>query len=186
MPKILIIYSHPNPQRSRLNQALKNSAQAMDNVQIRDIYQLYPDFDIDIKAEQRALLQADIIVFQHPIYWYSCPALMKEWMDQVLQHGFAFGDGGTQLTGKRWLSAVSTGGDKTSYTASGSNFYEISQFLTPFERTACLCGMDYLPVFISHDALNLNEEIIQQQARYYVAELESLLVDAKTLENKNA
>ncbi|NRB38622.1 MAG: NAD(P)H-dependent oxidoreductase [Pseudomonadales bacterium] len=181
MLEILIIYSHPNPRQSRLNQALLKAADELTTVTVRDLYSHYPDFDIDIKEEQRLLAAADIVVFQHPLYWYSCPALMKEWIDLVLQHGFAYGEAGDKLAGKRWLSAISTGGDAHSYSDAGSHNHEIDNFLLPFERTAKLCEMHYLPAFISHDARELDEQAIQRQAQAYQQHLMSLSDQAQNL-----
>jgi glutathione-regulated potassium-efflux system ancillary protein KefG len=175
MPEILIIHSHPNPKQSRLNKALLTAANQLDEVRVHDLYSHYPDFDINIAAEQNLLDKADMIVFQHPFYWYSCPALMKEWIDQVLQYGYAYGEGGDRLRGKYWLSAISTGGDEQSYSQQGSHFHGINDFLLPFERTAHLCGMNYLPAFVSHDARQISTPDIQQQAQTYQTQLRALI-----------
>ena len=61
------------------------------------LYAAYPDFMIDVKREQQLLLDHDIIVLQHPFYWYSSPAIIKEWLDLVLENGWAYGTGGSNL-----------------------------------------------------------------------------------------
>lgn len=83
-------------------------ARTLEGVEIRSLYQLYPDFNIDIAAEQEALSRADLIVWQHPMQWYSIPPLLKLWIDKVFSHGWAYGHGGTALHGKHLLWAVTT------------------------------------------------------------------------------
>jgi len=145
--KILIIFAHPRFEESRINRALIATAHAADDVTIRDLYELYPDFNIDIQAEQIELLKHDTIIWHHPFYWYSCPPLLKHWIDLVLEYNWAYGPHGKLLSGKLALSAITAGGTKEVYCSDGSNNYTISQFLRPFEQTAVLCGMNYLPPF---------------------------------------
>ena len=94
---ILIIYAHPYPQHSHANKRMLEQARTLECVEVRSLYQLYPDFNIDIAAEQDALSRASLIVWQHPMQWYSTPPLLKLWMDKVLAHGWAYGHGGTAL-----------------------------------------------------------------------------------------
>jgi putative NADPH-quinone reductase len=109
---ILILFAHPAYQRSRGNRFLVEAVQQSDAFTFRDLYEHYPDFNIDVAEEQRLLLEHDVIVLQHPFYWYSCPALLKEWLDLVLEHGFAYGHDGEALRGKSMLSAITTGGSE--------------------------------------------------------------------------
>ena len=81
----------------------------LENVTINDLYEEYPDFFVDVNREQQLLLSHDIIVFQHPFYWYSCPALVKQWEDLVLQHGFAYGAQGSKLIGKWVFTGINAG-----------------------------------------------------------------------------
>ena len=97
---ILIIYAHPYPQHSHANKRMLEQVRTLDNVEIRSLYQLYPDFNIDIAAEQEALSRADLIVWQHPMQWYSTPPLLKLWIDKVFSHGWAYGHNGNALQSK--------------------------------------------------------------------------------------
>ena len=146
--QILILFAHPALEKSRVNRYLIQAVQGLDSVTIHDLYEAYPDFDIDVQSEQELLRNHDVIVFQHPMYWYSCPAIMKEWQDLVLEHGFAYGKSGTALHGKRFLSSITTGGTEQAYRREGHNYFTIRELLTPFEQTARLCGMEYLPPFV--------------------------------------
>ena len=109
MKKILILFAHPAFQKSLINKALLNQVKGIEGVTINNLYEKYPDFFIDVAVEQKLLLEHDIIVWHHPFYWYSAPAIIKEWMDLVLEHGFAYGSKGRALEGKWAISAVSTG-----------------------------------------------------------------------------
>lgn len=93
--KVLLLYAHPESQDSVANRMLLKPATQLSNVTVHDLYAHYPDFFIDIPYEQELLRQHDVIVFQHPLYTYSCPALLKEWLDRVLSRGFSSGVGAT-------------------------------------------------------------------------------------------
>jgi glutathione-regulated potassium-efflux system ancillary protein KefG len=156
--RVLILFAHPALQKSRVNRRLIRAVQGLPNVTINDLYEEYPDFDIHVSREQELLLSHDVIVFQHPFYWYSSPAILKQWEDLVLEYGFAYGPEGIHLRGKLFLTAITTGGSSTSYGREGSNYYSIREFLAPFEQTAKLCGMVYLPPFVIAGSLALNAE----------------------------
>lgn len=155
--KILILFAHPSQARSEINLPLFNASR-IPNVTCLDLYSEYPDFRIDIDKEQKRLLEHDVIIFMFPMYWYSTPALLKEWQDLVLEHGFAYGQGGTALRGKQFLCAISTGGPKQAYQCDGSNHYTIQELLQPLEQSAMLCGMRYLPPYVLFDSRTALEE----------------------------
>ncbi len=100
MAKLLILFAHPALEKSRVHSRMVDKIQRIPNVTFHDLYEEYPDFDIDVRREQKLLLSNDIIILQHPFYWYSSPAILKEWQDLVLEHKWAYGAGGTALTGK--------------------------------------------------------------------------------------
>jgi glutathione-regulated potassium-efflux system ancillary protein KefG len=152
--KILINLFHPNMDNSRGNKILLEKVNGLDNVTLRDIYVKYPDYKIDVKQEQQFLLDNDLIVFQHPFYWYSCPSLLKEWEDKVLEQGFAYPPGvGDKLNGKQWLTVLTTGGPEDAYCSGGYNNFTISELLRPFQQTANLCGMKWLTPMVIHSVL---------------------------------
>ena len=172
--RILVLLAHPVRRRSRANAALAAAARQMEGVRLHDLYEAYPDFLIDVEAEQALLLEHDVIVFQHPVYWYSSPAILKEWLDLVLEHGFAYGRAGTALAGKALLSAVTAGGTETAYGPEGLNRHAIAEFLRPFEATARLCRMRWLPPFIVHGTHLLDGAALARHADGYRALLEGL------------
>ena len=156
--RILILFAHPALQKSRVNRRLIAAVQNLENVTVNDLYEEYPDFWINVKREQELLLSHDIIVFQHPFYWYSCPALLKQWEDLVLQHGFAFGSQGSKLNGKWALTAITTGSSSSSYQRDGYNYYTIRELLTPFEQSVRFCGMHYMPPFVISGTFSFKSE----------------------------
>jgi glutathione-regulated potassium-efflux system ancillary protein KefG len=167
MSRVLILFAHPAIHRSRANRVLADAVRALPGVTFHDLYAKYPHHLVDVSAEQ-ALLQAhDAIVWQHPFYWYSAPSLLKEWQDVVLEHGFAYGEKGTALRGKRLLSVVTTGGPQMAYRDEGYNRYTMRQFLAPFDQTAHLCGMQYLEPLIVHGVRDLNDGGLESAAAHY-------------------
>jgi glutathione-regulated potassium-efflux system ancillary protein KefG len=173
--KILVLFAHPRKSASVVQQAMLESIRGLDDVTVHDLYAAYPDFLIDVRAEQELLLAHDIIVLQHPFYWYSSPAIIKEWLDLVLENGWAYGSGGTQLTGKFLMTAISTGGAKEAYSSTGHNRFEIGEMLSPFNQTAYLCGMGWLKPFIIHSGRNLDPAALSGRAEAY----RELLVDLR-------
>lgn len=174
MKKILILFAHPTLEKSRINIKLTTAVKKLSDVTFNNLYESYPDFYIDVVREQQMLMMHDIIVWQHPFYWYSSPALLKEWFDLVLQHGFAYGEKGRALEGKTVLSVVSTGGRREVYSREGRNHYSLNQFLVPFKQSANLCRMDYLPPYIIHGSHTITDVEIDQHVEQYIQLLTDL------------
>jgi glutathione-regulated potassium-efflux system ancillary protein KefG len=172
--KILILLFHPLLHKSRVNRVLCRSVEDLDGVTVRKMYDLYPDFHMNVKEEQELLISHDVIVWQHPFYWYSSPSLLKEWIDIVLQHGFAYGREGKTLTGKKVMSAISAGGRREVYREGGLRRYSIRQLLAPFDQTVNLCNMHYLPPFVIHGTHLLDENGIAGAGAEYRKAIESL------------
>jgi glutathione-regulated potassium-efflux system ancillary protein KefG len=171
---ILLLFAHPAFHRSRANRRLVDAVQDLPGVTFRDLYEDYPDFNVDVDREQQYLVDHDIVVFQHPFYWYSAPALLKEWQDLVLEYGFAYGRDGGRLHGKHLLSAVTTGAGAAAYCRDGSNYYSMHELLAPFHQVARFCGMRWLPPFVVHDTLQSGDAAFREAAEDYRAILEGL------------
>jgi len=175
MKKILIIFAHPAINKSRIHRRLTDSVKNLNGITVNNLYEKYPDFYIDIIQEQQLLIEHDIIVLQHPFYWYSAPAILKEWFDLVLQHGFAYGIKGRSLEGKQVLTVISTGGNKEIYSKEGRNHYTINEFLVPFRQSANLCYMEYLPPYVIYGSHTLSTVDIENN----VAKYKKLLTDLR-------
>ncbi len=167
MPRLLILFAHPALEKSRVHTRLLQEVQGIGEVTVHDLYEAYPDFDIDIGREQQLLLQHDIVAWQHPLYWYSAPAIVKQWLDLVLEHGWAYGSNGNRLAGKGAINIISSGGPLQAYTASGRNRFTIRQFLAPFDQAAHLCKMHYLPPFVVPGTHQLGASDIDNYAQQY-------------------
>lgn len=156
--RILVLFAHPSQARSEVNSLLFHTAGQHPAVTAVDLYAEYPDFNIKIDREQQRLLNHDVVIFQFPIYWYSTPALLKEWQDLVLEYGFAYGKDGDVLKGKLFLCAVSAGGREEAYQSDGFNHFTLRQLLQPLEQMASITQMEYLPPFALFGSRTAKEE----------------------------
>jgi putative NADPH-quinone reductase len=170
-PQILVLYAHPAPHRSRVNRLLAQTAAAMPNVTVHDLYQTYPDFSIDIAHEQALVEQADVLVFLHPIYWYSMPSLLKEWVDAVLQPGWAYGKDGNALRGKAYWLVVTTGSPAEAYSAAGTHGRSFEDYLPQFEQTAALCGMRWIAPHVLHAAHTMDDATLDAHLAAFAGQL---------------
>jgi glutathione-regulated potassium-efflux system ancillary protein KefG len=186
MSKILLFFAHPALEKSRVHVTLLKHVQKISHITINDLYEHYPFFDIDVNREQQLLTAHDTLVFQHPLYWYSCPAIVKQWQDLVLEHGWAYGKKGHMLEGKRIFHVVSSGGRAESYKKDGYNAYSILDFLRPIERTAKLCRMEYWPPYVIYGTHRMNEQDIEFQASKYASFLIALRDNEISVEEAHA
>jgi glutathione-regulated potassium-efflux system ancillary protein KefF len=157
---IYLLAAHPAWRYSRVNRRLLAAARDIPGIDVQDLYGSYPDYDIDVAAEQARAAAARMVVLLHPIQWYSMPALQKLWFDEVLTLGWAYGVGGHALERKDLWLVATTGGPETSYRPGGYNRYSFEDFLPPYEQTAALCGMRFLPPLLLHGAHRAPEEAV--------------------------
>jgi len=174
-PKTLVIIAHPELHTSsRANQRLAKAATEHATT-VHDLYTEYSSTAINVEREQQLLLEHDRIVFQFPIWWYSCPSLLKQWLDDVLAYGFAYGEGGDRLHGKEWGLAVTAGGTDFTYSPQGYNLYPLEQLLRPFEVTASIIGTSFLPIFVVYNSMQLSEEELSLKVKEYANYLTSAM-----------
>lgn len=174
--EVLVLVAHPQMEQSRANRTLMRAAgevaaASQGRVEVRDLYALYPDYLIDVAVEQALLARARLVVWQHPVHWYSMPPLMKLWLDEVLAFGWAYGPGGTALQGKDLWLVATTGGPEESYRPDSYNRYFFDAFLPPYEQTAALCGMRFLPPLLLHGAHRVGKAAIEAHAGVYAERL---------------
>lgn len=184
MPRsLLVYYAHPSHDRSEVNRRLAAAAGTVTGATLVDLYAEYPTLAIDVDREQDRLRAHDVIIFLHPLYWYSTPAILKEWQDLVLEHGFAYGTGGTALAGKIFFNAITAGGLEHAYSAGGYNQFTIRELFQPFEQTANLCNMIYLPPFALFGArLAVEEGRVDRHVSDWLQLLHALRDDRLDLE----
>lgn len=175
---ILVLVAHPSLEHSRMNRRLMSAAveaawAAGGRIVVRDLYALYPDYLIDVEAEQDAIARAQLVVWQHPVHWYGMPPLMKLWLDDVLAFGWAYGPDGGVLRGKDLWLVTSTGGPEDSYRPDSYNRYFFDAFLPPYEQTAALCGMRFLAPMVLHGAHKVSNGEVEDHATMYAERLRS-------------
>ncbi|GGD26063.1 NAD(P)H-dependent oxidoreductase [Flavobacterium orientale] len=184
--KILILFAHPLFEKSMINRILIEYLLDSPNVTLHDLYEEYPEFDIDIKREQDLLMEHDIIIWHHPFYWYSCPPLLKQWIDLVLEYNWAYGKSGNALKDKIIFQAITTGGSEENYCSEGRDRFTISELLEPFNQTAMVCKMNYLPPFVIHGTHKMNSKEALDKSRMYNKLLQHLIengIGKETFEN---
>ncbi len=153
----LLVLAHPYFERSSAQRGLLAQTVSDRRVRVHDLYETYPDFAVNVRREQAILLAHDTVLLHFPMFWYSTPALLKEWIDVVFLSGFAFGPGG-RLGGKLLACAVSTGQAEDTYRAPGLG--TIDDFLLPLRATASFCGMRWATPFAVHGALG-NDDLLR-------------------------
>lgn len=167
MSKILILFAHPRLEKSHVNVSLLNAIPDRADILLHDLYEKYPDFNIDIAREKELLMDHDIILWHHPFYWYNAPPLLKQWIDMVLEFKWAYGPGGTALKGKSVFNVITSGGTEEAYSQEGRNRFTVREFLAPFEQTARLCHLTYLPPFMVQGTHKLSDGQVQEHADRY-------------------
>ena len=172
--RILLIFAHPALERARAAPALLAGAADLPNVTVRDLYELYPDFAVDVPTEQDLLRQHDAVVLQFPLHWYSAPALLKEWMDVTWLHGFAYGTRGCALKRKVLGVAITTGGAPEAFDALGVHGHGLGELLLPFEQAARLCEMRWAEPFVVHDVPLLDDAALAHEGERYREHLEGV------------
>lgn len=170
--RTLLVFAHPALERGRVNPAMADAVRDLPGLTVHDLYETYPDFTVDVPAEHKRLLAHDLIVLQFPLYWFSMPSLLKEWMDLAWSRGFAFGDG-ARLKGRTLLCAVSTGANRDAY-ENGVYRFPINDFLRPLEQTARYCGLKWAEPFVLHGRDAMDPGRLEAGARRYRDRIEAL------------
>ena len=176
---VVLVFAHPYPDRSRANRRLLEAVSDLRGVDVRSLYDMYPGFDIDVPAEQAALEGASAVVWQHPTYWYTVPGLLKHWFDKVLLRGWAYGEGGTALYGKRCLWVATTGGDDLAYSEAGMHRRAFDSYRPVVEQTAVFCGMHWEEPLIVRGVHQLGDAELDAAARRYRKRVEALITTGR-------
>lgn len=164
--KTLVVLAHPSlGEKSIANRIIVDRVRSLPGVTVKDLYREQPSFRFPIEAEQATLRDADSVIFQFPFYWYGVPGILKEWMDQVLTYGFAYGSTGNKLKGKHFLVSTTIGGPADAYCEGGYNNFTVGELLKPLRQMSNLTGMRYHAPIVSHGMIfipnvyNTREEV---------------------------
>ena len=178
MASVILYYIHPGQQHSHTNRQMQVAAGQIEHVKRIDLYREYPRFNINIDKEQQRLVEHDVVLLQFPVFWYSGPSLLKEWIDLVLEYGFAYGASGNSLAGKKLLLAVTAGGPEHAYSAEGYQNHSLRTFLTPFQQTAALCKMEFTPPYVLYNSLQTEDTVrIEKHADGFARLIEAVRDD---------
>lgn len=178
MAKILVISDHQDLKQSHSNRLILDDLERHFGAQIevRRLSELYPDFHIDVAAEQSALLKAELVLLQYPTYWFNMPARLQKWFADVLTYGFAYGSGGDRLHGKKLLASTSTGAPAPVY--DGKTFPPIRELAKPLVATAGYVGMSWQGIEVLYGAVYRPDvhsdgdlQQIQRRAQEYARQL---------------
>lgn len=184
---LLLVLAHPGSPPSRVNAALADAARTVPGVAVHDLYDAYPHFFVDARAEQARVEAHAGVVFQHPMYWYAAPPLLKQWWDTVLEEGWAYGHGATATIGKTWAHAITTAGSARSYAhaidpsdepTGRANVFPLSDYVKPWLQSARLCGMRWHPPFTVHEAERIDAAALEAACERYRAWLAALAAAA--------
>jgi glutathione-regulated potassium-efflux system ancillary protein KefG len=167
MPRILILFAHPRLEKSRANGTLLQRLPKHRHITFHDLYEMYPDFNVDIRREQALLETHDVVVLHHPFYWYGMPPLLKQYVDLVYSFGWAYGPGGTALKDKHCFHVLTSGGNEQAYSPDGFHGHTLQEFMLPLKRTATLCGMNWLPPFAVQGSNRMNDAEFDLAATQY-------------------
>jgi glutathione-regulated potassium-efflux system ancillary protein KefG len=170
--RTLLVYAYPALERARISPAMADAVRDLPGLTVHDLYEVYPDFTIDVPAEHRRMYDHDLIVLQFPLYWFSIPSLLKEWMDLSWSRGFAFGEG-ARLKGRTLMCAISTGANRDAY-ENGVYRFPLDEFLRPLKEAAGYCGLTWAEPFVLHGAQALEMEGMEKGMALYRRRLEKL------------
>ena len=168
--KKLVIVTHPNIESSLVNSRwCEELRKYPHDFTLHALYDAYPDGKIDVLAEQQLVEAHDTIIFQYPLYWFFCPPLLKQWMDEVLVRGWAYGSGGDKMKGKHLALAISAGIKEADYRVDGLYQSTIAQLSLPIKVTAQYIGAEVKAIFCGYDMEhNPSPEHIEESALAYL------------------
>ncbi|MGN7863070.1 NAD(P)H-dependent oxidoreductase [Chryseobacterium sp. 22458] len=175
--KTLIIVTHPDIEKSVINKRwIEELKKYPEKYTVHQLYKAYPDGKIDVTSEQKLMESHDTIVFQFPFYWFSSPPLLKQWLDEVILHGWAYGSkSGYKLAGKRMTLAVTAGIDEDEYTASGKYKYTMKELFRPYELTFDYIKAEYKEPFVYYGIeRDSSDEWIEKSVPMYLDFLDAL------------
>lgn len=171
----IIILAHPNYDKSLANKTIIDEVNKSDlDIEIRDIFKLYPDYKIDAKAEQMALSAHKTLVFQYPFYWYNMPAILKHWFDVVFEYQFAYGSKGDKLKNKTFVPSFTVGAPENEYRAHGDHHFRIYEFCKNLEQIAYYAQMKYIEPIYFHGtslAAGYTAEDVKAKAKNHAKKL---------------
>lgn len=151
----LLILAHPYYAQSIANKAIvEELVKTYPDLEVRDIFQLYPDYQINVSAEQEALLRHDTIILQYPMFWFNMPAILKLWFDEVFTYQFAYGSQGDKLKDKKVIISMTVGQTEANMVSDQENL--IDSFLKAVQYSIQYTQMQLSNTFLLYDVSPLS------------------------------
>ncbi len=172
--RVLVLYAHPAPHLSRVNRRLADAARMVEGVYVHDLYETYPDYYIDLAREHALIAQAEVLVFLHPFQWYSMPALMKAWIDEVFHEDWSHGHESGAARGKGYWLVTTTGGAAEDYAPGARHGRPFGDYLAHFEQIAALCGMHWIAPHVLHGARSVDAGAVDAHIERFVTRLRQI------------
>jgi len=170
----LLLISHPDFSKSKINKALAEIASQKPNIVVRHLDEIQKENRYFLEEEFALLKSVSSIIWQFPIYWYNAPASLRNWQDQILSP-IVYGPENF-LMGKKLRVVCSAGAAENTFSSTGLNRFTAEQMLCPMQMTTNACRMEWQKPFITYGAGTITEEQIQEVAKKY-----STLLDQNSL-----
>ncbi|WP_395319361.1 NAD(P)H-dependent oxidoreductase [Fructilactobacillus frigidiflavus] len=139
--KTLVIIAHPDYHDSGTQGFLKRATEGLENI---TWHYLPEQTEFDVQAEQQLLIDHQRIIFQFPMYWYSAPATLKKWEDDVLTRAFTFANETGILKGKELGIVTTIGYPEKDFQAGAAEGFSISEIMIPYRALAHRAGMKFM------------------------------------------
>jgi len=180
MKNVLVVLGHSNFDNSLSNRIITDIVSEKDNVTVRNLSDVSNNFIFDVEAEHKALEAADVVVFQFPFHWYALPGIFKKWLDDVLLYGWAYGEGGDKLAGKKFVISLTTGGPESAYVDGGEKGYSVKSFLAPLTQSLAMCNVELVDIIPSYGMMYIpdfagDKDEVSAKAKTHGEKLSKLL-----------
>lgn len=153
----LIVVAHQNLAGSNTQSFLKETAALVPDATWLELGE-QPLTVAEITAAQAQVRAADRIVLQFPLYWYSAPAKMWAWLEQVWVRGVVYDDDGGLLTAKTLGLVVNFGHPLRDYRLGGREGLTVDALLAPFAALARKTGLQMLPPLLIAEFARMTEQ----------------------------
>lgn len=158
MKNLLIITGHTHNEYSIANKEIESLLRAKyPHARVVNLSKEYPDYRIDVKIEQENLLWADTIIIQTPMFWYSMTSIVMRYIEEVFDHGFAYGSEGDKLKGKKIIVSFTGGAAEEDYRLDGEQGITLKEIMRPIEITFHFCSLDYKGYLFTGGILNTGD-----------------------------
>lgn len=116
-----------------------------------------------VEEEQEKFKNADTIIFQSPIYWFSLPPILKKYINRIYAHGMfydktknsGYGSGGL-FDDKHYMYSLTMNAPIEAFYAEKNSFFEgktLDEVYLPLHKIQQYCGMKPLRTFAAYNVV---------------------------------